>query len=176
MQRKNTEEKVVINMNNKLNIQNNNLKEKVNNYYIDFIPQKIDNKQYVEIKQFFTANYLDSYAHKIISILMKLSIYFNLKMYLTDFPLELESEKSKEYSKLVGTDLCSLEIEEWAKVISFVILEDISTVQVLSKNPRFLISINGKFSNEFCQITDDKAEFIKKIVETEGLYLLKMEK
>jgi hypothetical protein len=164
---------VVGDMNEKLNTRENILKDYVNNYYIDFIPKKIINKQYAEMKQFFLENYLESYADKIISILMKLTVYFNLKMYLTDFPLELHSMKSKEYAKLVGADLYSLKIEEWSEIVKFVILEDISTIQILSNNPRFLISINGKFSNELCYIPKDNAEFIKKIVEIEGLYLLK---
>lgn len=162
-------------MNNKENIQDNTSYDNVHNYYIDFIPKKIENRQYKEIKQFFLNNYLDNYAEKIISILMKLTVYFNLSMFLTEFPLELDSQESKEYSQLVGTDLYSLTIEEWTRIVNFVILEDISSLQILSKQPRFLISINGKFSNELCRIPENKVELIKEIVETEGLYLLKRE-
>lgn len=146
--------------------------DNVHSYYIDFLPQKIENKQYKEIKEFYIENYLECYADKLINILIKLTVFFDLKMYLTEFPQELDTEISKEYSKLVGSDICSFKIEEWTKIIKFVILEDISSVQILSINPRFLISIYGNFFNEFCRIPDSKKKLMKTIVEQEGLFFI----
>lgn len=163
-------------MNHKPENIGNDQNEGIQNYYFDFLPQKIENKQYLEMKEFFLDNYLEIYADKVINILIKLTIYFELRMYLTDFPQELDTEISKEYAELVGTDIASLKIEEWAKIVKFVILEEVSTVQILSINPRFLISISGKFSNELCRIPDDKVEIFKRIVEHEGLYLIKIDK
>lgn len=144
----------------------------VSSYYIDFTPSKKNELRYLEIKQFFLENYLDVYQEKIIAILLKLMTYYNFRMYLTDFPYKMDGKKEKEYAALVGTDLCSLSIEEWSSIVRFVIKENISSIQILSNNPRFLISINGNFSNELLRIPKEQVNFIKSIIESEGLYLV----
>lgn len=163
-------------MNNLEQKQEKDTIDNVSNYYIDFIPKKDNQKSYIEVKDFFISHYLDVYEDKMIRILLKLMICFNLKMYLTDFPIELKSALSKEYSSLVGTDLMSLPIERWTKVIKYILKERLSSIQILSIHPRFLISINSGFANELRRIPNSRVDLVRSIVESEGLYLMKMEK
>lgn len=151
------------------------IKDNVLNYYIDFIPQRKNEKRYREVSEFFLLHYLELYEDKMIRILLKLMICYNLRIYLTDFPVELESNKSKEYSHLVGTDLSTLDIDEWVPVIKHVIEEEISSIQILSINPRFLISINSGFSNELRRIPKNQIKLLKSIVESEGLFLIQLD-
>lgn len=150
--------------------------ENIHNYFLDFLPEKTEDQRSVEIQEFYLENHLENYANIVINIIIKLSAFFELGIYLTDFPQVATTKTSRKYEKFVGTDISSFKIEEWTKIIKFVIMEDISTVQILSKNPRFLISINGKLSNEFCQIPDNIVDFIKNMVEHEGLYLIRKNK
>ncbi len=150
--------------------------DNVSNYYIDFIPKNDNQKSYIEVKNFFVSHFLEMYEDKMIRILLKLMICFNLKMYLTDFPNELKSSLSKEYSSLVGTDLMSLPIETWTTVVKYILKEELSSIQILSIHPRFLISINTGFAYELRRIPNSHVDIIKSIVESEGLYLIKMGK
>lgn len=150
--------------------------DNVSNYYIDFIPKKDNQFSYLEVKDFFVSHYLELYEDKMIRILLKLLICFNLKVYLTDFPIDLKSSLSKEYANLVGTDLTSLPIEKWTNVIKYILKEELSSVQILSFQPRFLISINSGFANELRRIPNSHVDLVRSIVESEGLYLIKMEK
>lgn len=150
--------------------------DNVSNYFIDFIPKQGNERNYDVVKNYITSHYLEVYEDKIIRILLKLMIYFNLKMYLTDFPIELKSALSKEYSRLVGTDLMSLPIEKWTKVIKYILKEHVSSIQILSIQPRFLISIESEFANELRRIPNSCVNLLRSIVESEGLFLIKMER
>lgn len=149
--------------------------DNVSNYYIDFIPKILNQKSYIEVKNFFISHFLEVYEEKMIRILLKLMICFNLKMYLTDFPIELKSSLSEEYSSLVGTDLMSLPIEKWTTIIKYILKEELSSIQILSFHPRILISIESGFANELRRIPNSCVELIRSIVESEGLYLIEME-
>lgn len=161
-----------------MNKKRNKMKEacdNVHNYYVDFIPQGNHLNNYDKVKDFICTNYMEKYENRLIAILLKLMIYFELRMYLTEFPMNSKLKESKEYAKFIGTDLYSLSIEEWVPIIKFVIQENISSVQILSRSPRFLISVNGNFINEFRRIPDSHVQLIKSIVESEGLFLIRMD-
>lgn len=144
------------------------------NYYIDFIPKRC-NEHYEKVKNYLLTHYIELYEDKMIRILLKLMLSYNLRMYLTDFSTEEQNSKAKQYAHLVGTDLMSLPIEEWVAAVKFVIKENVSSIQVLSNTPRFLFSINGGLCNELRRIPQSDVSLLKSLVEGEGLYLIKME-
>ena len=148
------------------------LQENNDCYYVDFLPEKMNNPRYFEIEEFFLKTYLKDFSEKIIRIIIKIIGYYNAEIFLTEFPEE--SSDTFKYLYPIEKNLRNRSIEELAKIINHVIIKDISSVQILLvDNHNSLISVNGGFSVDIYNPSGEQLKLFKALVEQENLFLKK---
>ena len=61
-----------------------------------------------------------------------------------------------------------------AKIISYVIINDVSSVEIiLGENEKSLISVNGGFSIDIYNISEERLKLFNTLIEQENLFLRK---
>lgn len=148
------------------------LQENHDCYFIDFLPIRMDSARYFEIENFFLESYLKQFAEQIVRIVVKIIGYYPAQICLTEFSDET-TDKFK-YLYPVGEDIRNKPISELASIIAHVITNDISSVQILLGNEHHsLISINGGFSVNIYNATEEQLKLFTVLVEQENLFLKK---
>jgi len=121
------------------------LQETTDCYYIDFLPEKMNGSNYFEIEEFFYTTYIKDFSKKIVRIIVKILGYYPAQIYLTEFPDQSDNNFISLYP--VGEDIRNIPLTELDKLISHVIINDVSSVQIIFGDAeKSLISINGGFS------------------------------
>lgn len=134
------------------------------NYYIDFLPKELKNKRFFQLEEYLLETYISSYANKIVMIAIKLISYYSAEIFLTDTNEELPS---------AWKDLRGESLSQIADIISYVIKNDFSSVQILFTETPFVMSINGGFSVAFYHASKENLDLIELLVGQEGLFLKK---
>ena len=148
------------------------LQETTDCYYIDFLPKKMNGSNYFEIEEFFYHTYIKDFSKKIVRMVVKILGYYPAQIYLTEFP---------DHSNLkslypVWEDIRNISLTELDQIISHVITNDVSSVQILLGDAeKFLISINGGFSIDLYHIPEKELELLNMLIEQENLFLRKEE-
>lgn len=151
----------------------NQLQKSHSCYYIDFLPEKMDSSRYFEIEEFFLNTYLKDFSEKIIRIIVKIIGYYPSQICLTEF-----SDKTCDTFKdlyPVGENIQNRSIKELSDIISYVIINDISSIQIILRdnNSNVLISINGGFSVDIYNASEELLKFLTILIEQENLFLRK---
>lgn len=150
------------------------LQETTDCYYIDFLPKKMNGSNYFEIEEFFYRTYIKDFSKKIVRMVVKLLGYYPAQIYLTEFPDHSDSNFKSLYP--VGEDIRNKPLTELDQIISHVIINDVSSVQILLGDAeKFLISINGGFSIDLYHIPEKELELLNTLIEQENLFLRKEE-
>lgn len=148
------------------------LQENHDCYFIDFLPEKMNGAQYLEIEEFFLNNYLKDFSEKIVRIIVKIIGYYPAKIFLTEFPDEYTD--NFKYLYPVGRDISNKPIAELAEIITHIITNDISSVQViLGDTHNSLISVNGGFSVDIYNASEEQLKLFTALIEQENLFLRK---
>ena len=126
------------------------LQETTDCYYIDFLPEKMNGSNYFEIEEFFYTTYIKDFSKKIVNNFISL------------YP--------------VGEDIRNIPLTELDKLISHVIINDVSSVQIIFGDAeKSLISINGGFSIDIYNISEKELKLFNILIEQENLFLRKQE-
>ncbi|MDO4194102.1 MAG: hypothetical protein Q4D24_12420 [Erysipelotrichaceae bacterium] len=149
------------------------LHEQENCHVIDFLPKVMESRDFFELEEFMVRHYIDDFAERIIRIILKLICYGHSQIFLTELP--------EEYTGLLEhypaeTDLRGLPLEEIAGIIREVVVNDRSSVQILTGSTcRFNISVNGWYSVDVYGLEEETPEYelVKALVQQEGLFLRK---
>lgn len=146
----------------------NHLQENSVCHYIDVLPKRIMGDEFFALEEHLLETCLHDFANSISAIVIKLIHYYPAKIYLTEIDVDTECK----YETLIGTDLRSLPLPELSEVISYVILHDISSVQIVLGNESFVImSINGHFSVDIYNASTECLALLKMLTQQEGLFL-----
>lgn len=146
----------------------NDLQENSDCYYIDVLPKRIEGEDFFALEEYLLETCLHDFANSISGIVIKLIHYYPAQIYLT----ELDADVEFEYAALVGEDLRSIPLLKLSEIITHVILHDISSVQVvLGNEPYTIISINGHFSVDIYNASDECLELLKMLTQQEGFFL-----
>ena len=137
---------------------------------IDIFPKQVHKDIYFEVEKFYMKKYLKTFAKKTSRIIMQIMCYFDLEIYLTEFP---KKKKNHKYASLIDMDLASLKLSKIDKIVHFVICDDISSLAIIAPDCPFLISIDGGFQVTLYNLSGEHIDLIKKIVEKENLYFRK---
>lgn len=141
------------------------LQESNNCYIIDYLPTTMLGKQYFEIEKFFLKNYIHEFSKKIVNIVIKLIGYYDASIYLT------ESYKIQSLYP-IEKNIRNKSLFEIAKIISHIIEEDISSVQIVfGTSPYALISIGGGFSVSIYNANEEQLQLLDALVTQENLFL-----
>lgn len=150
----------------------NNLQENSVCHYIDILPKRITGDNYFELEEYLLKTYLHDFANSISVIVIKLIHYYPAQIYLTEFYTETESK----YATLLDKDLRSFPLSELYKIISYVILHDVSSVQiVLGNDPYAVVSVNGHFSVDIYNASAECLNLLEELIRQEGLFLKRAE-
>lgn len=133
-------------------------------YYVDFLPKKMKSRDYFRLEEYLLETYIDIYAKKIADIALKLLCYYSGMFFLTDTNDDLPPE---------GEDLSDKPFAEIVDIITSVIKNDYSSVQLLFTEKSFVMSINGGFSVNFYNPCKDDLDLIVLLVQQKGLFLRK---
>lgn len=151
------------------------LQKNHNCYFIDFLPEKMDGAQYLEIEEFFLNTYLKDFSEKIVRIVVKIIGYYPAQIFLTEFPDK--STDDFKYLYPVGKDIRNRPIAELAEIITHIITNDISSVQIIlgdkRNNYNSLISVNGGFSVDIYNASGEQLKLFTALIEQENLFLRK---
>lgn len=151
------------------------LQETTDCYYIDFLPKKMNGSNYFEIEEFFYNTYIEDFSKKIVRIIVKILGYYPAQIYLTEFPDQSDNNFISLYP--VGEDIRNIPLTELDKLISHVIINDISSVQIIFGDAeKSLISINGGFSIDIYNISEKELKLFNILIEQENLFLRKQER
>lgn len=143
-------------------------------YYIDFLPQKMNSSDYFKIEEFFYNTYIKDFSKKIVRIIIKLLGYYPTQICLTEFPDKTDNNFKSLYT--VGEDIRNKPLAELDKLISYVITNDIASIQIiLGDTEKSLISVNGGFSIDIYNISEEKLNLFTTLIEQENLFLKKQE-
>lgn len=146
----------------------NDLQENSDCHYIDVLPERIAGDDFFALEEYLLETCLHDFANSISGIVIKLIHYYPAQIYLT----ELDDDVEFEYAARVGEDLRSIPLPELSEIITHVILHDISSVQVvLGNEPYTIISINGHFSVDIYNASDECLELLKMLTQQEGFFL-----
>lgn len=146
------------------------LQEKEDVYCIDFLPCVMLNEQYFDLEDYLLETYIEDFAKKISNIVLKLIHYYSAQIYLTEAPEEYDGK----YLEFIGEDIRQRSLQELADIIQYVITKDFSSIQILLEDASFLISINGEFSVDVYNPSEENVNFIRALVQQEGLFLRKV--
>lgn len=146
----------------------NDLQENSACHYIDVLPKRIAGDDFFALEEYLLETCLHDFAKSISGIVIKLIHYYPAQIYLT----ELDADVEFEYAARVGEDLRSIPLTELSEIITHVILRDISSVQIaLGNEPYTIISINGHFSVDIYNASDECLDLLKMLTQQEGLFL-----
>ena len=146
----------------------NDLQENSACHYIDVLPKRIAGDDFFALEEYLLETCLHDFAKSISGIVIKLIHYYPAQIYLT----ELDADVEFEYAARVGEDLRSIPLTELSEIITHVILRDISSVQIaLGNEPYTIISINGHFSVDIYNASDECLDILKMLTQQEGLFL-----
>ena len=142
-------------------------------YFIDYIPYKIDNPDFLELEEFFEKEYLPLFAEKVARIVLKMIYYYPCEVYLT----EPTKKASKEMDMDFDTNIRHYLPDKLNEIIKQVIMTDFSLLQILFSSPQFLISICGEFSVTIYGAEKEKkvVNLLQQLVSQEGLFLIQNE-
>lgn len=150
------------------------LQETTDCYYIDFLPQKMKSSNYFEIEEFFYNTYIKDFSEKIVRIIVKILGYYPAQICLTEFPDKSDDDFKSLYP--VGEDIRNKPLTELAKIISHVITNDVASIQiVLGDTKKSLISVNGGFSVDIYNMSEENLKLFNTLIEQENLFLRKQE-
>lgn len=140
-------------------------------YFIDILPKKIESEQYFELEDYLCENYLETFAEKIKNIIIKLIHYYPAHIFMT----ESSKEPPEGWDNVVGQDIRSKSLSEIADMITHVITQDFSSMNILlSHNGEFtLVSVNGEFSVDIYNPDEEVLNLITMLVQQEGLFIRK---
>lgn len=147
------------------------LQQAENYYFIDYIPYRIDNPEFLELEEYFEKEYLSLFAEKISRIVLKTMYYYPCEVYLTEATKELPTDLDLEFD----VNIRNYAPNKIAQIIKQVIMTDFSSIQILFSTPQFLISVCGEFSVTIYGVTE-KTEIInllQQLSSQEGLFLKK---
>ena len=150
------------------------LLQKMENYYfIDYIPYKIDNPDFLELEEYFEKEYLPLFAEKVARIVLKMIYYYPCEVYLT----EPTQKVSKEKDMAFDTNIRHYLPDKLNEIIKQVIMTDFSSLQILFSAPQFLISICGEFSVTIygAEKETEVVNLLQQLVSQEGLFLIQNE-
>lgn len=150
------------------------LLQKTENYYfIDYIPYKIDNTDFLELEEYFEKEYLPLFAEKVARIVLKMIYYYPCEIYLT----EPTPKVSKEMDMAFDTNIRHYLPDKLNEIIKQVIMTDFLSLQILFSLPQFLISICGDFSVTIYGAEKEKevVNLLQQLVSQEGLFLIQNE-
>lgn len=151
-----------------------NLQSNSKCHFIDYLPVKMEEATYFEIEEYFLETYLHDFSERITRIVIKLIGYYPSKIYLTEFPEESTDKFKNIYP--VGENMRNKPLFELAKVITHIIQSDLSSVQIiLGSNSYSVISINGGFSVDIYNATDEQLQLLEMLVMQESLFLKQAE-
>lgn len=141
-------------------------------YYIDFLPETMISSDYFEIEEFFYDTYIKDFSKKIVRIIVKILGYYPAQIYLTEFPDKIDNNFKSLYP--VEEDIRNKPLKELAKIISYVIINDVSSVNIiLGENEKSLISVKGGFSIDIYNISEERLKLFNTLIEQENLFLRK---
>lgn len=143
--------------------------QKNNEYnYIDFLPVKMESPRYFRLEEYLLQNYVYDYAKKISNIIIKLIHYYPARIYISK---EINSDDDF-YRGLTNKNLRNKPLLRIEQIISHVIVNNNSTVQIIFDTINvFVICINGHFSVDIFNATNEQIELIEMLVTQEQLYL-----
>ena len=146
----------------------NDLQENSDCHYIDVLPRRILGDDFFTLEEYLLETCLHDFANSISDIVIKLIHYYPAQIYLT----ELDADIEFEYATRIGKDLRFIPLLELSEIITYVILHDISSIQVvLGNEPYTIISINGHFSVDIYNASNECLELLKMLTQQEGLFL-----
>ncbi len=147
----------------------NKLLDETNGMIIDFLPKRIESENYFQLEPYYLSTYIDTFASKIINIIIKLIHNYEAHIYITETPKALP----EKWNHITGKDLSAYSLEEIQELIEYVIKNDISSLHFLlyENNTPFMLSINGEFSVDLHGTQKKDIEFIELLVHQEGLFL-----
>ena len=79
----------------------------------------------IEIEEFFYNTYIEDFSKKIVRIIVKILGYYPAQIYLTEFPDQSDNNFISLYP--VGEDIRNIPLTELDKLISHVIINDVSS-------------------------------------------------
>lgn len=135
---------------------------------IDVLPMMMADRKYNQIEKVLSRKKLKDYADKISTIMVLLWGYYDLEIYLTRFPAKASRYR---YSDLVYKDIADIGFKKLYGIIEYVIMENVSSVQVYAPLNHFVISIRGGFNTCVYNLNARDLEFVQSLVEHEGLYM-----
>lgn len=135
-------------------------------YVIDIFHKNIDGHRFFELEKVYLKNYINEFAKKICKIVMQIISKYEVEIYLTEFP----DGTSDEYAELAYQNIADKKLSQLYEIVEYVILNNISSVQILIPEYNFLFSVDGEFQVIVYNVVDKHMEFIREIVEKEGLY------
>jgi len=139
-------------------------------YVIDYLPVTMVNPIYFDIEEYFMRTYLKNFAKKISRIIIKLIGYYPVQICLTEFPKKRKDPLKKLYP--IEKNLWKMPFAELDKILTHVIINDISSVQIVfGNNPYSLISVTGGFSVTAFRFKDEQLNILERLVKQEGLFL-----
>lgn len=136
-------------------------------HYIDYIPFEVENKEYLELENFFEKTFISDFAKKINNIILKMIYYLECEIYL----LHTENLEGLDYDIPFDTNIREKNVKELSYIIQQVVIRDVTSLQIYFKTKNFLISINGGFLVTIYNLPADLVLIVKKIIEQEGLVL-----
>jgi hypothetical protein len=117
---------------------------------------------------------MQDFSKKIVRIIIKLLGYYPAQICLTEFPDKCDDNFKLSYP--IGEDIRNKPLTELSEIISHVIINDISSVQIiLGDTKKSLISVNGGFSVDIYNISEEELKLFTTLVEQENLFLRKQE-
>lgn len=145
----------------------NKIQESDHYYYIDYIPYNTSDPKFLELEDYFEKTYLNTFAKKIVTIILKMVYYYECEIFITeDF-----QKKPLKYEIPFDVNIRYESPDKIAYIIKQVIVDDFSSVQILFSTPAFLISISGGFSVAIYQPTEEVIRLLEQLVLQEGLFL-----
>ena len=126
----------------------------------------------MKLKNFSTTLISKIFQKKIVRIIVKILGYYPAQIYLTEFPDKIDNNFKSLYP--VEEDIRNKPLKELAKIISYVIINDVSSVEIiLGENEKSLISVKGGFSIDIYNISEERLKLFNTLIEQENLFLRK---
>ena len=120
----------------------------------------------------FLRHLYQRFFKKIVRIIVKILGYYPAQIYLTEFPDKIDNNFKSLYP--VEEDIRNKPLKELAKIISYVIINDVSSVEIiLGENEKSLISVKGGFSIDIYNISEERLKLFNTLIEQENLFLRK---
>ncbi|WP_026507454.1 hypothetical protein [Butyrivibrio sp. MC2013] len=140
-------------------------------YIVDFLPRKMSGSQFFELEDYLLKTYIEDFAAKISSIVIRLIHYYPSKIFIVE-PSKKDDTFYKDY---LDKDLRDEPLSEIDEIIRHTIIYDVSSLQILIKDSDklSLMSINGGFSVDFYSGSSEVLELAMLLVDNENLYVRK---